>query len=193
MSREFRAISIVVALVAIAVVVISHRRHADRITSFAQVQVLVARKTIQKGTPGDVIRSDPALYSVVAVQPTQAANGAIVDPATLIGKVAVTDIAQGQQITAADFDPAAMNGPSFGHGSERAVVVSSPKEIGGPIAAGSHVDVLVVTNKQGKFRELSRNLLVLDVEHHQVTVRATVQQAGKLIHAMQHGGLVVRR
>jgi hypothetical protein len=192
MSREFRAISIIVALVAIAVVVISHRRHPDRIISFAQVQVLVARKTIQKGTPGDVIRSDPALYSVVAVQPTQAANGAIVDPATLIGKVAVTNIPRGRQITAADFDPAKASA-STSFPNERAVVVNSPKEIGRPISVASHVDVLVTTKKPGKLRELERNLEVLEIAGHKVTLRATVEQAGQLVHAMQHQRLVLRR
>jgi len=189
MSREFRAISIVVALVAIAVVVISHRHHPDRIPSFAQVQVLVARKTIQKGTSGDVIRSDPALYSVVAVQPTQAANGAIVDPATLIGKVAARNIARGQQITSADFDPS--NAPSLGPPYERALVVPSPKQIGGQIAAGSHVDVLVT--KGGKLRELERDMQVLNVSGSGVAVRATPRQAGKLIHVMQHQRLALRR
>jgi hypothetical protein len=157
MSRQSRAIAIAVALAAITVVVISHRRHPDRIDTGTAVQVLVANKAIQKGTSGDVIRSDPALYSVVAVQPSQAASGAIVDPATLVGKVAVNDIAQGQQITAAAFDPAAVTGPSFPGGSGRAFVVPSPKEIGGPIAVGSHVDVLVAANKSGKLRELERN------------------------------------
>ena len=69
------------------------------------VQVLVAKRLIPKGTSGDFIRSDPALYSVVPSQPSQIESGVIVDPATLVGKVAVTDIARGQQITAADFDP----------------------------------------------------------------------------------------
>jgi Flp pilus assembly protein CpaB len=193
MSRQSRAIAIAVALAAITVVVISHRRHPDRIDTGTAVQVLVANKAIQKGTSGDVIRSDPALYSVVAVQPSQAASGAIVDPATLVGKVAVADIARGQQITAADFDPSkAISTPPPG---PRAVVVTPTKAIGGPIAAGSHVDVLVATNKSGKLRELYRNLQVLSVsdDGRTVTLRATPQQAGKLIYAMQHGHLVLRR
>ena len=80
--------------------------------------------------------------------------------------------------------------------SERALVVPSPKEIGGPIAAGSHVDVLVATNKSGKLRELERNVQVLAVsDHRTVTLRLTPRQAGKLIYAMGHTSerLVLRR
>jgi len=190
MSREFRAISIVVALVAIAVVVITHRRHPDRFTSFAPVQVLVAQKTIQKGTSGDFIRSDPAFYSVVAVPPTQVAHGVIVDPATLGGKVVVTNIVKGQQLTTSDFGPS--RAMPWGM-AQRALVVPSPKEIGGPIAAGSHVDVLVGTNKSSKLRELYRNMEVLEANGRHVTLRATPTQTGKLIHAMQHERLVLRR
>lgn len=193
MSRQFRTITIAFALAAIVVVVISHRRHPDRVNNPGAVQVLVAKRMIPKGTSGDVIRSDPALYSVVPSQPSQIESGAIVDPATLVGKVAVTNIAQGQQITAADFDPSKAI-PTPGP-SQRAVIVTPTKVIGGPIAAGSHVDVLVATTNSGKPRELYRNLQVLSVSGNgrKVTLRATPQQAGKLIYAMQHGRLVLRR
>ena len=105
MSRQFRAIAIAVALAAMAFVVISQRRHPEVIDTQGSVQVLVAQKVIQKGTSGNVIRSDPALYSVVGLDPSQVHSGAILDPATLVGKVAVTNIARGQQITASDFKP----------------------------------------------------------------------------------------
>lgn len=114
MSRQVRAIAIVVALAAMAVVVISNRRHPGRLDTHGPVPVLVAAKAIRKGTAGDVIRSHPALYSVVGFDPSQVHRGAIVDPATLAGKVAVTNIARGQQITASDFDSAGVAGTPKG-------------------------------------------------------------------------------
>jgi flagella basal body P-ring formation protein FlgA len=114
MSRQVRAIAIAAALAAIAVVVISNRRHPGRIDTQGPVLVLVAAKAIQ-GTTGDVIRSDPALYSLVGLDPSQVHSGAIVDPATLAGTVAVTNIARGQQITASDFEPAGVRPNAASH------------------------------------------------------------------------------
>src|ERR1700747_2658607 len=69
----------------------------------AAISVLVAQRLIQKGTPGDVIRTTSGLYQLSSVPKGSVEPGAIVDPATLAGKVATTDISPGQQLTAADF------------------------------------------------------------------------------------------
>lgn len=188
MSRRFQAISIVVALAVIAVVVISHRNHPrHRNAAGGPALVLVANKPIQKGTTGDAIRTVHGLYSVVSVQPRLIEGGAIVDPSELVGKVALTDIAQGQQLTAADFGRFTMTGPGSPWSDERAVVITSPEETGGTISAGSHVDVWVARKRSGKLRELDRDLEVLEVGPNirTVTLRARSQQAGELIYVMQ--------
>jgi hypothetical protein len=173
-----------------AFVVIAHRHHPGLIDTQGPVQVLVATKAIQKGTSGDVIRSDPALYSIVGLDPSQVHSGAILDPAALAGKVAVTNIARGQQITAADFDPSsAISAPSLD--DRRAFIIPSPEELGGQIAVGDHADVLLA--KSGKLRVLERNMQVLSVSTNGVALRATTRQAGRLIAAMQQGRLVLRR
>jgi hypothetical protein len=191
MSRQFRAISIVVALAAIAVVVISHRHH-DRTAIGGPADVLVASKLIQKGTTGDAIRSDPGLYSVVSVPPSELDSGAIIDPATLGGKVALTNIGQGRQLTAADFGPSTPT--SFPGAFQRAVVVTPSKEIGGRIAVGSYVDVWAAATARSKLRNLERNLQVLAIRDNgrKVTLRVTPRQAGKLVHATTDDRLVLR-
>ena len=56
-------------------------------------------------------------------------------------------------------------------------------------------DPLCRGEPSGELRELYQNLQVLSVSDNSrtVTLRATPQQAGKLIYAMQHGHLVLRR
>jgi flagella basal body P-ring formation protein FlgA len=105
MSGRFRAIVVVIGAAAIAFGVYRNYHHHYGTTSFGPITVLVANRPIQKGTSGDVIRSRVGFYRVVNVRTSQIEAGAIVDPSTLVGKVAVKDVPAGQQLTAADFDP----------------------------------------------------------------------------------------
>lgn len=105
MSGRFRAIVVVIAVAAIAFGVYRNQQHHDRNAIGGPIPVLVANRPIQKGTAGDVIRSTAGFYRVVNVRTSQIEAGAIVDPSTLVGKVAAKDVPVGQQLTAADFDP----------------------------------------------------------------------------------------
>src|SRR5262249_25384091 len=117
----------------------------------ATVNVLVAQKLILKGTGGDVIRETAGLYKPTPIAKSLVKSGAIVDPATLEGKVATTEIAPGQQITASDFGPAGTSLATQLPRTAGAVTVNleSPNQVGGQIAAGSHVDVWVAFNGSG--------------------------------------------
>lgn len=101
MSRQFRAIAIVVALAAIAYAVIAHRHHRDILG--VPHDVLVATKVIRKGTPGDLIRSRAGYYKLTSVPPGGASPGAITDPAALAGKVALVRIDPGEVLAMAEF------------------------------------------------------------------------------------------
>jgi hypothetical protein len=85
--------------------------------------------------------------------------------------------------------------PAIG-GSERAVVIepTPPKGIGSQITAGSHVDVTAATHGEIRLRELYGNMYVLDASSSAgtVTLRATLQQAGRLVYASVNDRLVVR-
>lgn len=67
--------------------------------------VLVAIERIPKGTPGRVIRTRAGYYKVTSIRRARLLRGAIVDPATLVGKVTVRNVPAGSQLTSADFRP----------------------------------------------------------------------------------------
>ena len=184
-------IAAIIAAVALIVYLNSYRNsHAGNAT----ISVLVAQKLIEKGTPGDVVRTSSGYYSPTNYAKGQVETGAIVDPATLTGQVALTDISPGQQLTASDFGPATTGSVINQLGrTQRAVVIplGSPQQVGGQIVAGSHVDVwALLTAKNGVSKpvatELFQNMYVLGVNGGNVTFRATPAQAGTLIYASQN-------
>lgn len=161
----------------------------------APISVLVAKSLIQKGTPGDIVGST-RLYQIGSIPKDQVKTGAFVDPATLTGKVALTDIYPGQQLTAADFGIGGNALTQQLARDQRAVVVplDSPGEVGGQLTAGDHVDVWVGFNGQGSngvsrpiVREVLQNMYIMSVgAGGGVTVRGTPKQAGILIYASQN-------
>jgi pilus assembly protein CpaB len=185
-------------LAAIALIVyLNHYRNSVNGNAEPQ-QVLVAKSLIQKGTPGDVIGST-GLFQVTSIPKSQLKTGAFVDPKTLTGKFATTNIFPGEQLTASDFS--ATEGNSLTQQlarDQRAVVVSldSASELGGQVAAGDHVDVWVAFNAQGAngitrpvVRLVEQNMLVLNVPSASggnVTLKANSKQAGTLIYASQN-------
>jgi Flp pilus assembly protein CpaB len=179
-------IAAIIAAVAL-IVYLNHYRNSVKGTNVA-IPVLVAKSLIQKGTSGDVVGST-GLYVKTNLPKSQVKTGAFVDPSTLAGKVALTDIYPNQQLTAADFGISTT--PLLGKvdRNQRAVVVplGSPQQVGGQIAAGSHVDVWVAFN--GINRELFQNMYVLAVSGGNVTFRATPQQAGVLIFASANASI----
>src|ERR671932_2072908 len=68
----------------------------------APVKVLVASRSITKGTSGALVSSQ-GLFTTATVRESQLRDGAFSDPAALRGRVAVRDVYRGQQLTAADF------------------------------------------------------------------------------------------
>jgi Flp pilus assembly protein CpaB len=185
-------IAAVIAAIAL-IVYLNHYRNSVR-GGNATISVLVAQKLIQKDTPGDVIRTNPSYYQTTSIPKSNVQTGAILDPATLSGQVALNDISPGQQLTAADFGPAGSSVANQLNPNQRAVVVplGSPQEVGGQISTGSHVDVWVTTSGQGAngvsrpiAKLLFQNMYVLNAgtSGGNVTLRATPTQAGQLIYA----------
>ncbi|HJQ49926.1 MAG TPA: Flp pilus assembly protein CpaB [Gaiellaceae bacterium] len=184
-------VAAVIAAIAL-LVYLNHYRNSVK-NSNAAISVLVAQKLIQSGTPGDVIRTTAGFYKATSYAKSQVETGAILDPATLAGKVALTDISPGQQLTAADFGPSTGLTNSL-NANQRAVVVAlgSPQDVGGQIGAGSHVDVWIVLGENGTsgvskpvVKLLYQDMYVLNsgTNGGNVTLRATPTQAGTLIYA----------
>src|SRR5919109_1288148 len=116
--------------------------------SGADVTVLVAKSLIEKGTPGDVVAVKELFQTTEAPQ-SQLKDGAITDPSTLRGRIALQDIYPGQQITVADFT--ATRSDALGTklvDEERAIAVPLDSAHGmiGHIEAGDRVDVFAGFN-----------------------------------------------
>jgi Flp pilus assembly protein CpaB len=184
-------IAAAIAAIALLVYLNNYRNSVNGTT--APTSVLVAKSLIQQGTSGHIVASSD-MYQITSIPTSQVKTGAFVDPSTLAGTYALTDIYPGQQLTAADFGTS--TNPLIGQlaKNQRAVVVAldSPQQVGGQIGAGSHVDVWVAFNGQNSsgvtrpvVHEIYQNLTVLnsDSSGGNVTLQATPAQAGKLIWA----------
>jgi Flp pilus assembly protein CpaB len=182
----------VIAAVIAAIALIVYLDNYRNSVTHPPVNVLVAQKLIQKGTPGDDVRTGGGYYKLTAYPQDQVENGAIVNPASLSGKVALNDIASGQQLTAADFGAGSGLSNSLGGRNFRAVVVplGSPQAVGGQITEGSHVDVWVTSDAQGGTgvsrpvaKLLFQDMRVLNIVGGNVTLQATPTESGQLIYA----------
>jgi pilus assembly protein CpaB len=167
----------------------------------APVSVLVAKNLIQKGTPGDIIGTS-SQFQVASVPKGQLQTGALSDPAALSGRVAVTDIYPGQQLTAGYFafaPPGTLQTKISG--SDRAISIQIDAEHGmaGAIGAGDHIDIFVGVNRQASSgSQPVIKLLMEDVTVLRAplgtgaglyTLRATGRQAAVLAFASDNGKL----
>jgi Flp pilus assembly protein CpaB len=179
-------LGVIAAIIAAVALIVYLNHYRNSVKGNPTVSVLVAQKLIQKGTPGDVIRQTTGYYTATNVAKDQVQTGAITDPATLSGQVALTDISPSQQLTAADFGATSTSVAYSLPPNMRAVVVplGTPQTVGAQIGAGSHVDVWVAFN--GKNRLYYQNMYVLGLSGGNVTLRATPKQAGTLIYASQN-------
>jgi pilus assembly protein CpaB len=190
-------LGVIAAVIAAIALLVYLNHYRNSVKSNAPISVLVAQKLILKGTGGDVIRTTAGLYRSTSIPKGQVESGAILDPASLAGKVATTEISPGQQLTASDFGPAGSSLATSLPRGERAVTVQlqSPNQVGGQISSGSHVDVWVAFNgsaSNGVSRpiahELYQNMTVLNVASSggNVTLEADSRQAGTLIFASEN-------
>jgi Flp pilus assembly protein CpaB len=183
----------VIAAVIAAIALLVYLNHYRNSVTSPPIHVLVATKTIQKGTSGDVLAKATGFYEVAQIPKGQVESGAITDTSTLAGKVALTDINPNSQLTASQFGPASNTIEQQLGPTQRAVVISlgSPQQVGGQISAGSHVDVWISTNGQasnGATRPIAKllfqDMYVLGVNGGNVTLRAnSPAQAGAIIYA----------
>ena len=93
----------VAALMAALVLLLYLNQYRDSVTAESEpVTVLVAKKLIEKGMPGDIV-GVRELFEEEEAPRSHVRDGAITDPSTLRGRVAVEDIYPGQQLTVSDF------------------------------------------------------------------------------------------
>jgi Flp pilus assembly protein CpaB len=132
------------AFVAGLVLVVYLKQYRASVNSgHEKLTVLVAKRLIEKGTPGNLI-GGKELFQTAEVARTQLKTGALADPALLRGRIAVADIYPGQQLTTADFTATTTDAiPTRIAGKQRAVSVPLDAAHGliGQVAPGDRVDV----------------------------------------------------
>lgn len=160
----------IAALMAAFVLVLYLNQYRDSVTAESEpVTVLVAKKLIEKGMPGDVI-GVRRLFDSEEAPRNHLREGAITDPSTLRGRVAAQDIYPGQQLTVADFSLTATH--SIGatlSGKQRAIALplDSARGLIGKAEAGDRVDVFASLDPEGGrgtaiVKVIVQNALVLD-------------------------------
>ena len=158
------AVGAFAALLALLVLLLylSHYRDSIKSTS-APVPVLVAKHLIPQGTAGDVLGVGGG-FEATEVARNTVKEGAITDPAVLKGRVAVTDIYPGQQLTETDFTPTAT--ATLGSrlkGKQRAITIPVDATHGqlGSIVGGDRVDV--IANLSGVEKAILQDVYVIGV------------------------------
>lgn len=167
------AVSAFAAVLAAVILLLYLQQYRSSVSeASAPMTVLVAKNLIEKGTPGTVIGTEEH-FQVATTPRDELKEGAIADPATLRGLVAIDDIYPGQQLTTADFttggaDSVATRVIEYERGM--AVPLDESHGMLGKVYAGDHVDVLgafVVDGPDGKqhpvVRMLVQDVLVMDV------------------------------
>jgi Flp pilus assembly protein CpaB len=144
--RATIGVGIASAVLAALVLIVYLNRYRESVNVGSQpLGVVVAKRLITKGTSASVIASQ-GFSDVLTIPRDQVKSGAVADPATLRGRVAVADIYPGQQLTLADFSATTTEAiPTRLIGAERAIAIPLDSSHGmtGQVVAGDHVDLYV--------------------------------------------------
>jgi Flp pilus assembly protein CpaB len=132
------------------------------------VTVLVAKRLIEKGMPGDIVGAR-RLFEEEEAPRSHVRTGAITDPSTLRGRVAVEDIYPGQQLTVADFSGTTDGIGAKLSGKQRAIALplDSARGLIGRAEPGDRVDVFASLSPEtgaesAIVKIVAQNVLVLD-------------------------------
>jgi len=190
------AVAAALAGIVLAVYLYNYRNSIN--ASAVAASVLVAKSPIQKGTPGDVIATN-GLFQVAQVPKSELRAGAITDPATLRGRVALADVYQGQQLAAAEFSAVPID--AIGNhltGNQRAisVTIDGPHGLNGQLTNGDHIDIFLGVNRSNSagskpiVKLMMKDVMVLRAPLGGVaTLLATEKQAAALAWAVDNGKL----
>jgi Flp pilus assembly protein CpaB len=167
------------------------------------VTVLVAKKLIEKGMPGDVV-GVRRLFAEEEAPRSHVRAGAITDPSTLRGRIAVEDIYPGQQLTIGDFTmtSGAVGATLAGKQRAMSIPLDAARGMIGKAEPGDRVDVLASMSPNGMrdaavVKVIVQNALVLDVpaggagmaanQTANVTVRVNRDEATSIAWAVDNG------
>ena len=135
--------ALLIAMIAGASILLYLNSYRDSLKAQgAMVTVLVAKKSIPKGTAGNVVAAKD-LYTVTTIRESQLLDGAFSDPASLRDKVATGEVFEGAQLTATDFGAAGDSLAAQLTDNQRVISVPLDSAHGliDGIQAGNRVDV----------------------------------------------------
>lgn len=160
------AAGVVVAVIAAILLIVYVTRYKSSVDSTAAaVPVLVAKNLIPKGTAGTAVATKN-LYQNTTVPQDKAQPNAISDPTALTGRLAISDIYPGTQLTLDNFSAEASSAINAQlSGKERAITLAIDVVNGSlaNVATGDHVDLYtqVTDNSKVSIRLFRSNVLVL--------------------------------
>jgi len=169
-------LSAVLAAVLIYLFVTHYKKNsAAPVVTAPPATVWVATHPILQGTPESQVAGlgyfKPTQVPAASVMP-----GAITDPTQVVGEVAESTIAAGQQVTIADFVKGSVL-PSALEGAQRAVAFTLDNEHGLTtwLTVGNTVDVMLI--KKSSSELVAQNVTVLENEAGLVVLKLTDKQA----------------
>ena len=138
------AVSGIAALLAGALLLVFLNAYRDSTRDDdVNVSVVVAKRLIERGSAADVL-ADEGAFQRASVPKSELKQGAVVDPQTLEGKMAVGDVYPGEQVLDTDFLPVAPRTIYQLRGDERAIAIPGDAihTNTAELRAGDHVDIL---------------------------------------------------
>jgi Flp pilus assembly protein CpaB len=192
------------ALMAAFVLLLYLNQYRDSVVAESEpVTVLVAKKLIEKGMPGDVV-GVRKLFAEEEAPRSHVQTGAITDPSTLRGRIAVEDIYPGQQLTITDFTmtSGAIGATLAGKQRAMSIPLDSARGMIGKAEPGDRVDVLASMTADVPdvpiVKVIVQNALVLDAptsgagvaggnQTSNVTVRVNRDDATTIAWAVDNG------
>lgn len=201
--RGTMVLGLIAAALAALVLIVYLNQYRDSVgAGGAPVNVLVARKLIEVGTPGEAIAGQ-GLVELAQTAEDSVKVGALTDPAALKGLIAASDVYPGQQLTTADFQAVTVSGVGAQlQKDQRALAIPVDTEHGlvGRLQSGDKVDIYA--GFSGQLKLLMQNILVLEPAGFggggglsgggrggNVLVRVRPGQAGQLAFAADNGKL----
>jgi Flp pilus assembly protein CpaB len=202
-------VSAIAALLAGAILLVFLSQYRDSTKDDGvSASVLVAKRLIERGSPGDVLAAQ-GMFQRATIPQSKLKDGAVVDPDSIKGQVAAADIYPGEQLTSADFAPAAGRPQNRLNPGDRAIAipVDSVHGITAQLHAGDRVDIYggYNTTENGGasgrpvVKPIVRNVLVLSApaggnetgggQSASVVVRVTDEKAAELAYTADNGKL----
>lgn len=166
--RILAALAAVVLLVAGAGVLVAYVNGADAraLAGVRTVEVLVADAVIPEGTPAADL---PPLVRTVQVPARSAVEGRVDDLSSLTGRIAAVDLQPGEQLLAARFvRPEERQAPgtvAVPAGLQEVSILLEPQRaVGGRLAAGDEVGVLISRKDTGETHAVLHVVLVTQIQ-----------------------------